>query len=224
MKKLIVLLIALLTFIGCHKEPSVEDVIARSRPAVAMLMAGDRLCTAFHLGYGVIVTANHCVESIPDNEIAIKDYKDKVQPAQVIDTDVPNDLALVVVDHPLDEAFELWSESDGELKLGQPIMSMGFPAYYYQNFTFELGYISDLLIINDNPRIVSKSIVFNGESGGPIIAVKNGKVIGFSSMLSERIQTLAENVHQHHTLSLIVPWQVIYQRIDYLQSVKVETP
>jgi len=71
--------------------------------------------------------------------------------------------------------FEL-SDSSG-LSVGEQVLFMGYP-FGYPHLTAHMGYISSLHKINDVESIQIDGSVNGGNSGGPLIDLKTGKVAG----------------------------------------------
>jgi hypothetical protein len=110
----------------------------------------------------------------------------------------------------------LWSERlYGMPKIGSSIVSMGYPGYYQQQFIFEEGIIMDYTTSNGVSLLVSKGISYPGESGGPVISLHNGQVIGVVHALVEHIFHAGEDMHVHNTISLIVSWSEVRAVLEH---------
>lgn len=155
-------------------------------------------------------------------DITVISYHNIIYPAELVSVDISSDLSVLLVNYFNNSVLEVWNyEKDGDLKLGMPIISFGFPGYYFTEFTFELGYIKDLTVIKGREIIMAKEMAYNGGSGGPVISLTNGKVIGITDAMIERIYNLPQKRHQHYSLSLIVPYFKIYDVVNNI-TLKVE--
>jgi S1-C subfamily serine protease len=190
-----------------------DDVLNKYRSAVGLLRNGDGICTTFHVGNGLFVTAKHCVETEGPADLTIQDSENGLHVAHLIYVDPENDVAIIQSDE-LDTSMEIWTKSDGKLMPGKQIMTMGHPGYYMAEFMFEVGYIVNVKMINGKPFIVSKNLAYPGQSGGPVVMVENGKVVGIAIALSERIKVLKDGLHLHNTLTIILPWDKVEEAIN----------
>jgi S1-C subfamily serine protease len=191
-----------------------DDVLNKYRSAVGLLRNGDGICTTFHAGEGLFVTAKHCVEIDGPTSLIIQDSENELHIAHLVYVDPENDIAIMQSDE-LEMSMEIWSKSDGKLMPGKQIMTMGYPGYYMAEFMFEVGYIVNVRMINGKQFIVSKNLAYPGQSGGPVVMVENGKVVGIAIALSERIRELNEDgLHLHNTLTIILPWDKVEEAIN----------
>lgn len=76
------------------------------------------------------------------------------------------------------------------------IVGLGYPAYFWLNFTFEIAYYKGSMIEGGVQLILAKDLSYQGYSGGPVVSATNGKVIGISHVMLDRI-TNFEDGHQH---------------------------
>lgn len=219
--RLIGILIAL--FVGaCRPNISHEDLltsrIADTRPSVVHLTTEQSSCTAFHVGHELFITASHCIK--PDTEYSISDLNSDIYGVRPILIDRDRDVAVFESAGFDGEPLQLWNDKIyGLPKIGSTIVSMGFPGYYMQNFVFEEGSVLDTYTIDGTKMIISRGIGYPGESGGPVISMQNGQVVGLVHALAERITPLSEDIQVHNTLSLLVAWSEI--RIVLEQARKV---
>lgn len=217
MYKIVAFLTLMLCLVSCATYRP-DDVLSKYRSAVGLLRNGDGICTTFHVGDGLFVTAKHCVETEGPTSLTIQDSESELHVARLIYVDPENDVAIMQSDE-LKTRMEVWTEDDGKLLPGKQIMTMGHPGYYMTDFIFEVGYIANVRMINGKPFIISKNVAYPGESGGPVVMVENGKVIGIAIALSERIMALDKNgTHLHNTLTIILPWDKVEAAIKKAKS------
>ena len=211
-------------FIGaCRPNISHEDLltsrIAETRPSVVHLTADHGSCSAFYVGHGLFITASHCIK--PDAEHIISDLNGDVYGVRPILVDRDRDVTVFESEGFDGMPLKLWNERIfGAPKIGSSIVSMGFPGYYQQDFVFEEGSILDRRRMNGVDAIISRELAFPGESGGPVISLQNGQVIGLVHALAERITPLDNDVEVHNTLSVLVAWSEIQIVLEQARKVR----
>lgn len=200
--------------VGCGAYKP-EEILSKYRPSVALLRNGDSICTTFHVGDGLFITAKHCIEGESAKDLVIQDSTNKTHIAQLIYVDADDDVAVLRSDE-LPVTLKIWGPLDGKIYAGKQIMTLGHPGYYLADFTFEIGYVTNIRKIDGKAFIISKNMTYPGESGGPVIMLENGKVIGLAIAMAERIQMLGtDGAHQHNTLSIILPWHKIAEALEH---------
>ncbi len=199
MKYLLILLFCLTSCI--QVEDLIESRVTKSRHSVASLVTDGVSCTAFGVGEQWI-TATHCIE--PDKIYYLIDSEDELHPVTIISANTDNDVTVLSTDRS--GALGLWS--GGSINPGMSILSLGYPGYYLREFIFETGNVSGFMQQNNVTFIMSREVAFPGGSGGPVISLKTGEVIGMVHafiVLDKQIGPERVPV----TVSLIVPWQEI---------------
>lgn len=213
MHKILGILALILCLVSCATYRP-DEILGKYRSAVGLLRNGDGICTTFHVGEGLFVTAKHCVETEGPTNLTIQDSENGLHVAHLIYSDPENDVAIIQSDE-LDTSMEIWTKSDGKLVPGKQLMTMGHPGYYLGDFIFEVGYLVNIKMINGKPFIISKNLAYPGESGGPVVMVENGKVVGIAIALAERTQILnKDGTHIHNTLTIILPWDKVEEAIQ----------
>jgi len=114
---------------------------------------------------GYLITNNHVVR----NAQRVKVKTDAgVFPAQVVQVDETNDLALLKISGQ----FKPLRVSTNSVQLGDPVFTIGFPAIDLQGMQpkYTDGKISSLMGIKDDPKEYQISVqVQPGNSGGPLV-------------------------------------------------------
>jgi len=231
MKKLLTFVLSITAFISCVNSPiamsgcvttqasittdvPVEQLIAAERSAILRLEVAHLVfvmpndvssCTAFHIGHGKFVTAAHCIRN--QREVTSMLFEDqngtKFVPT-LLNADFDRDLAILYVKNYDGKKLELWNtKHDGDIPLGMEIVGLGFPGYLWTSFSFETGYYKGQLVEDSIKYMLSKDLTYRGYSGGPIVSRKNGKVIGISHVIFDRI-TVFDDGHQHAWISQAV--------------------
>ena len=179
MRKLLVLVVLLLA--GCQLiMMSVERDQARvlssviKDSVVQLLMIGDNgggRCTAFSVGNGKFLTAQHCVRGATTLIIT---RNDKQFIAELVKQDIKNDIALLVVNKDKLNLKAIPLGVQVHLKVGQTVFAIGHPYGFKDSVT--KGIISAF-----------RGLVFQldlsvhpGNSGGPIIN-SSGELISIAS-------------------------------------------
>ena len=114
------------------------------------------------------------------------DSKGREFTARVIKEDKAKDLLLL--EAPTNApALDIWNDFwQGGLVPGTEIIALGYPGYY-GSYTWEHGYVKE---IREMPAfgevVVSKDISFPGLSGGAVIDIRRGKVVGMVVAVAER--------------------------------------
>lgn len=213
MKKAILILISVLSLLGCNPNRP-EDILNKYKPAIAQLSSGPLKCTTFHVGEGVFLTSRHCIKEFELNDYVITELGGSQFAAEIVYIDPEEDVAVIRSPHIPDVKLKILDLNQGGVHSGQEIMSMGFPAYAFGDFVFEVGYVQNIKTFDQYTYIISKNISYPGESGGPVVDVKSGYVIGITTAMIERTELLSDNIsHQHNTISIILPWNKIQKAI-----------
>jgi len=139
---------------------------------------------------GIIITNAHVGSYSPAlNRVNFK-YSDPVQTKQVyIDPDI--DLELLQIDPKLipKNAIEAKLQCKNDYKPGQGVVAFGHPAS--KDFTITRGIISAIRYETDFFESIQTDAAINrGNSGGPLIDISTGEVIGISSFGTEDNQGL----------------------------------
>ncbi len=126
---------------------------------------------------------------------AIRGGRHRAEPIEMVGYDPVEDLSLFKFSNPdfvHDGRFAELGESS-ELKIGTPIVSIGSPAGVKFLPTcgivskLDLGYFSewaDRALTLNQPQVIGHTAEISpGNSGGPLISLKTGKVVGINSMM-----------------------------------------
>jgi S1-C subfamily serine protease len=145
--------------------------------------------SAFSIGSGIYMTCAHVIASYKDRTV---DYLNNNLIMNIIHNgekfgfkiksiDAENDVAILISEKKI-RGFEF----DVEVKIGDPVFSVGSPHGYENNISFgEVGAL-DRKIYNEKDSILYMFVnvsVFPGNSGGPIVNALDGKVVGMVSAI-----------------------------------------
>lgn len=201
----------MLSTVACrapYPETHAEQLIRHARQATVRLSVPGRSCSAFHVGNDVFVTAAHCLHD--QGTVFLQALDGESYLATPVIVDMHLDLATIHSDTPfVGGQLELWSPSDGPMKRGAELVACGFPGYYELEFIFEVGWLKDFLTRDGVKMLVSSNLGYPGHSGGPVLSLQTGHVVGVNDLMSERISNLEGSpggpaLHQHNTLALLV--------------------
>jgi serine protease Do len=131
---------------------------------------------------GYIITNNHVINGANEIEIILNDKK--TYTAELIGTDVTNDIALIKVDAN-DLPYVTFGDSDS-VKVGEWVLAVGNP--YNLTSTVTAGIVSakgrDLLNNrNTESYIQTDAVVNSGNSGGALVNTR-GELIGINTMIT----------------------------------------
>jgi S1-C subfamily serine protease len=163
---------------------------------------------------GIIITNAHVGSYSPAlNRINFK-YSDPVQTKQVyIDPDI--DLELLQMDPQLipKNAIEAKLQCKNDYKPGQSVVAFGHPAG--KDFTITRGIISAIRYETDFFEAIQTDAAINrGNSGGPLIDVSTGEVIGISSF----------GVEDNQGLNFALPSYAVCKVLELFKNKKDPSP
>jgi hypothetical protein len=193
------------------------DVVEKVKSGVFRIVA--RTCDGASVGSGILVgprlvaTVEHVVAGA--REIVLKRGGRKLGTAQVIGLDVPRDLALLRTSEPVDgHVFLLSRESP---RLGEEVAVLGFPLGL--PLTVTRGSVSGLnrtIPIDDvkRRRLVQTDAGVNaGNSGGPLLSIESGEVIGLVDLGSTQVNDIAFAVSARVAAPLLEAWRAAPQPV-----------
>ena len=190
--------------LGCSplSAKSPEEIISKYKKAIVMVDMSDGHCTGFAVADEIIITAAHCFNGPDPRATVIADDGSKF-PANLLAINSKTDVAILFARGFGGVYFELWDEAiDGEIPQGLPIMSLGYPGYYQSRFTFEVSYVKSLILVGGEQQIMAKDLIYPGESGGPVVSLTNGKVIGLSSAILAQTNMLSNGRTYGYTIGI----------------------
>jgi S1-C subfamily serine protease len=129
----------------------------------------------FVTGSGLIVTNNHIVGS--DKTVSVKLRSGAVMLGTVIVTNDSNDLALVSVQLKDSPWLPLGNIHDATV--GSDVIAIGAPAGL--TWSVAKGIVSAIRDVNGVQVVQTDAAINPGDSGGPLISLQNGRVIGVNS-------------------------------------------
>ena len=201
MKYMLAILSCVLLFSGCTSSslvypvkntqmmtvpPSSSGQVAVSSVFRILWPKGEKGGSAFLHKSGKVITAAHIVEGASANEVFLRTARGKVIKIRKIVMDIDLDLALLTPESKLTgNCFLISSES--QYTIGNQIVIWGYPDGYGSNLPLlSVGYISGQDQVQSKSGKPIKRLVVNGainlgNSGGPLIHVESGEVIGVVS-------------------------------------------
>jgi S1-C subfamily serine protease len=172
--------------------------------------------TAFLLKSGTMVTDNHVVEGCTSSDLwALSPMGQRITFSKVV-TDANRDLALLRATNRLDGGFELGS--DASPKVGVAVTTWGFPLIYNGPAPLlSAGYVAGYNDAQVGAAVVKHIVVngaFNpGNSGGPLLAAADNKVVGIvvwrMRLLPDWVQTLITGFGHPTAMSCCVAEQTL---------------
>jgi S1-C subfamily serine protease len=152
--------------------------------------------TAFLHKGGGLITASHVIGDCSIREVALTSSRGEKFGVKKIVSDQDRDLALVTPDNKVN-APSLQLSSTDRFAVGLPVSSWGYPAGYKgQKPLFMSGYLSGIDMVDTRDgkttaRWVVNAAFNNGNSGGPLLDIERGEVIG---VVSSKLAPLPKDV------------------------------
>ena len=166
----------------------------------------NKVGSAFLHKSGKVITAAHIVDGVPPNEVFLRTARNKEIKIREIVMDIDLDLALLTPESKLTGNC-LPISSDSQFTIGSQVVTWGYPEGYSSNSPLlSVGYLSGTNHVTAPSRKPIERWVVNGafncgNSGGPLIDVNSGKVIGVVSSklapmpkyIEEALEALKQN-------------------------------
>lgn len=167
--------------------PITVDAATNNVPAVmesvlrVMCPSRDSGGTGFVHKSGRVITAAHVVAGCDAKGIVLILANGKQVAVKSVVADQKLDLALLEPTEPLRSKLEISKRSG--LKLGAMVSTWGFPAGYLgSNPLLSVGYLSGATLVpprpDGSPRFIVNAAFNGGNSGGPLLLVEDGTVVG----------------------------------------------
>jgi S1-C subfamily serine protease len=202
---------------------ALEDVVARSLPAVVLIQAGASRGTGFFVKPNQALTNAHVVGTQVSVELQSGNVR---QSARVVSVSPGTDLALLEVFGPNAGQATLPLGSLKDVRPGQEVVAIGSPFGVLSN-TVTRGIVSAVRSTGSVTLIQTDAAINPGNSGGPLVD-RNGIVIGVNSMrIAERGgQGLAFAVAIDHATPLLTgrPAPVVPTPLQSLNRVMERSP
>lgn len=156
---------------------------------------------------GWVLTNRHVVGNAP-SQIDVRFSNSKFMPAEKLYLDTQVDLALIQI--PTEaipgEAIEARLACNETPQMGNAVVIFGHPSGL--NFTGTRGIISGTIFVAGNESLQTDAPLSSGNSGGPLISVTTGKVVGVSEATYDKENSEGLNLtvsidHACKILSLI---------------------
>jgi hypothetical protein len=177
---------------------SLEDVIARTLPAVVSIEAGPARGTGFFVRPDTVLTNNHVIEGQSFVQLTAGDRK---YSARVVTTSPGVDLAVLQVSMPNPQQAVLRLGTAASARPGEEVVAIGFALGALSN-TVTRGIVSAVRQAGQVTLIQTDAAINPGNSGGPLVD-RNGIVIGVNSMTSRSAQGLSFAVAIDHASDLL---------------------
>ena len=156
---------------------ALEDVVARTVPAVASIQAGRGRGTGFFVQRDIVVTNHHVVGAETSVQLTVSGKKYQ---ARVTSTSPSTDLAVLQVYGPDPTQATLRLGSAKTIRPGQEVVAIGSALGVLSN-TVTRGIVSAIRDTGSVTLVQTDAAINPGNSGGPLVD-RNGVVIGVNSM------------------------------------------
>ena len=154
-----------------------EDVVARTLPAVASIQAGRSRGSGFFVRPNTVLTNAHVVEGQSSVELQADGRK---YSARVVTLSPGTDLAVLEVYDPNERQATLRLGSLADVRVGQEVVAIGSAFGVFSN-TVTRGIVSAIRGAGAVTLIQTDAAINPGNSGGPLVD-RRGVVIGVNSM------------------------------------------
>jgi hypothetical protein len=178
---------------------SLEEVVARTLPAVVSIQAGQTRGTGFFVRPEYVLTNAHVVQGLSSVQLTAGESK---YTARVMMVSAATDLAVLQVNaaNPNQATPRLGSVSG--VRAGQEVVAVGSALGVLSN-TVTRGIVSAMRQTESVTLIQTDAALNPGNSGGPLID-RTGVVIGINSMVAGRgAQGVAFAVASDHAVQLL---------------------
>jgi Trypsin-like peptidase domain len=199
------------------KPPTLRALVAKVRSGVmrveVLTCDEQALGTGFLLSPRLVATVEHVI----DGAVAIRLVRagKPLATATVIGSDVSRDLALLRTSRPI-RGYRFALEHRAPA-LGEDVAVLGFPLGLPLSISRGLVSGSDRTIpiegINRRKLVQTDAAVNHGNSGGPLISLDNGRVVGLVDLGSTEANGLAFAVSSQVAAPLFHAWQVSPQPV-----------
>lgn len=175
---------------------SLQDVVEIGyRSTVYVELPGGK-CSGFAVDYDIVITAGHC---ILDQNAIFMYFGDTQLIGEVLIDDDEKDIAIIRTLERIPNIVPLLI-NDRTLKPGEILTSTGFPFYSGKELTFNTGYFLGYA----NEELISSTVCFRGNSGGPVMD-ELGQVVGICSRIAPMIDIYDGFHHSHKDINILVP-------------------
>ena len=124
---------------------------------------------------GIIATNSHVLHGMKEVNIITRDGRTML--GIIMEQDANTDLALIKVDGDNFPTVELGDAS--EMQLGSDVVAFGAP--HGLPWSMSKGIVSNIRVVDGSLQIQTDAALNGGNSGGPLLHLKSGKVIGVNT-------------------------------------------
>ncbi len=143
--------------------------------ATVLVWAGNSYGSAFFISPNLLVSNHHVTGN--NRTVQVKLYNGKVVVARLIAIDPDNDLALLQANYQSPDYFRF----DLSPSIGSDVITVGAPQGF--EWTVTRGIVSGMRNIDGMPTVQTDAALSPGNSGGPLISAKTGKVVGVNTFI-----------------------------------------
>ena len=150
--------------------------------------------TGFLHASGRVITAEHVVRAAGPGDIILLTSKNVQVASRSVLVDAKRDLAIVEPVTPFAGLNPLQLAGSSTLTIGTTVSTWGFPGGYSGfNPMLTVGYLSGVEAINGVDRYVVNAAFNSGNSGGPVLHLESGNVIG---VVASKLTPLPPQIQQ----------------------------
>lgn len=185
-----------------------DQLIEKAQETVYTIYTKDNQGSGFLYDKdGHIITNAHVVEG--SLTVLVKTQAKESFTGHVIGYSNKIDLALIKVNELKGERPFEYTKKD-KIKVGEEVVALGTPLGLEGSATF--GYITGVDRNFNIPPHTFENVyqisapIKSGNSGGPLIATKEGKIIGINAAKSTEASNVAYSIPMHQVIDLIEAW------------------
>jgi len=164
-------------------KSDMELILAQIAPSIVLIQTPDSVGTGFFINdSGLIATAQHVIDGFSEVDVA-PNKANFLGKANVIYENLFADVALL--DSGITSPSYLNLSNVDEIGSGHEVVSIGFPGFDYEvgvEPSVSKGILSRKLDYEDLTYFEHDSRVLSGNSGGPLVSLQTGEVIGMNQV------------------------------------------
>lgn len=190
--------------------------------------------TGFVHKSGVVITAAHLARDCGDSFVVVTAGRESVS-AKTLKRDDLLDLAILSTEKPLHNVRSLLLSTNTTFPIGSRVSTWGYPTGYISPMPLlSFGYLAGVDQVNSPPQWIVNGAFNLGNSGGPVISIEDGSVIGvvssklapFPPGLEASLKALSRNrdnlkykrQRSDGTSEELSEGQVVAEVLDYLRK------
>jgi S1-C subfamily serine protease len=204
--------------VSASSSGTLPALVAKTRSSVVRIQAygcgSGELGTGFLIGPRLVATVDHVVAGA--SSITLKQGGRPVGTGIVVGEDPTRDVALIQTSEPLNGT--VLSLATGPPQLGEPVAALGFPLGLpltaTQGSVSGIGRTVPIDGVRRRDMVQTDAAVNPGNSGGPLIDVATGDVVGLVDLGTDQANGIGFAVSAQVAEPLLQAWQTSPQAVS----------